>query len=85
MTRLRYDQLPAKVRAQVDSALAGRRAAVRPPAVARAGPARLPARGRWRCHICSEILTAWAAAERHADTEHGGARLECLLELEATK
>lgn len=29
----------------------------------------------WRCSVCGEVLTPWAAAERHAD-EHGGARLE---------
>lgn len=29
----------------------------------------------WRCHTCGATFTAYAPAERHADT-HGGARLE---------
>ena len=45
--------------------------------------------GRWRCegaYGCGEILTSWAAAERHVDTAHAnefgghGARLSYLLE-----
>jgi transposase-like protein len=37
-----------------------------------------PAAGRgnrWTCHTCGADFTAWAKAQRHADT-HGGARLE---------
>lgn len=30
---------------------------------------------RWRCHTCGQTFTAYAPAERHADS-HGGARLE---------
>lgn len=32
---------------------------------------------RYRCHTCGATFTAWALAERHADT-HGGARIEVL-------
>jgi hypothetical protein len=33
---------------------------------------------RYRCGTCGAMFTAWAPAERHADT-HGGARLEMVL------
>lgn len=39
-------------------------------------------RARWVCYSCGEILESWAAAERHADS-HGGARLECLQDVQA--
>jgi transposase-like protein len=32
---------------------------------------------RYRCATCGATFTAWATAERHADT-HGGARLDWL-------
>lgn len=35
-------------------------------------------KARWRCQHCSRIFTAWAPAQRHADS-HGGARLETIL------
>lgn len=34
---------------------------------------------RYRCHTCGAEFTAWAAAQRHADS-HGGARLELVLD-----
>lgn len=34
---------------------------------------------RWRCHSCGELLTAWAAAERHAD-QNRHHRIEVLLD-----
>lgn len=41
-------------------------------------PAR-PGRMQYRCHACQAVLPSWAAAERHVDSEHGTARLECIL------
>lgn len=35
-------------------------------------------RRSWRCAKCGTVSTAWAAAQRHADT-HGGARVEVML------
>jgi hypothetical protein len=36
---------------------------------------------RWKCNTCSELFTAYAAAERHVDEQHRpGARIECLIE-----
>jgi len=38
----------------------------------------------YRCHTCGErITTGWEAAQRHADTHPGGARID--LDLEATR
>lgn len=34
---------------------------------------------RWRCHTCGETFTAYAAAQRHADTT-GHRRLDAILE-----
>ena len=36
---------------------------------------------RWtyRCHTCDERFTSWAAAERHADTHDGSARIDLEL------
>lgn len=49
---------------------------------ASAGTARPPSLStradRYRCGTCGAMFTAWAPAERHADT-HGGARLEMVL------
>ncbi len=35
-------------------------------------------RPRWRGHTCGQTFTAWAAAQRHADS-HRGARLKAIL------
>jgi len=61
---LRFEDLPASVRAQIagqvpDVSLTRRK---RPRAEVR-GP------GRWRCHVCGVISTSWAAATRHSDEE----------------
>jgi hypothetical protein len=62
--RIRADDLPAEVRRKI----VGR--ALRHVAPAR--PARptpdddLPA--RWRCHNCGAVFTAWAPAQRHANS-----------------
>lgn len=36
-------------------------------------------RARWRCHRCGQTFTAWAAAQRHTDTNPGHNRLEVIL------
>lgn len=41
---------------------------------------RTRSRQTWRCHNCGQILTSWAAAERHADTHLSGARLDLDLD-----
>jgi len=62
-----YDDLPPKVRAQIDAA--------DPPAAPRRAR-RKPHTITMRCHACRATFTGtYASIERHADT-HGHARLE---------
>jgi hypothetical protein len=57
---MRYEDLPAAMRAQVDAELGKtpkRRTSQR---AARSGTT-----SRWKCASCAETFTSWAAAERH--------------------
>lgn len=65
-----YDDLPSRVRTQIDAQLGSATAPKR--ARARGGG------GHWRCARCPERFTAWATAERHAD-ETGHCRIELEL------
>lgn len=75
---MRYEQLPAALRSQVDAKV-GR--------AQRAPRARTPRRGRppggqrWRCPQCPdrEPFTAYATVERHVRDEHGHGRIEAAV------
>lgn len=38
----------------------------------------MPSKLSWRCATCGEVLTSWAASERHVDREHRAGRLDIL-------
>ncbi len=70
--RVRLDQLPPKVRAQVLAQLDTRPRRSR-------GSAGTVRGGKWRCHTCGTVSTTWTGAQRHADTE-GHRRIDCVLD-----
>lgn len=80
MTRLA--DLPAEVRAKIQSG----NARVRGPAVPHRAPSR-PAGPRstspqFRCFTCRETFVAWAPAERHGRANVGHRRIETLFAVE---
>jgi hypothetical protein len=76
--RVRLDDLPAAVRARV---VAQAHPVDERATIARKERATSAAGGlRWRCHRCGATFSAWAPAERHANGEHGGGRVELLLD-----
>jgi len=80
MTKLRVEDLPPKLRAQVLASDAGGTPAL--PAEERGertgGAARSPG-PRYCCHTCGELFERYGQTiEKHADTHHG-ARLEAIL------
>jgi hypothetical protein len=80
MTRptLHLDDLPVGVRARVVAQ--ARPLDERTTSGTATERASVAAGGRWRCHQCGRIETAWAPIERHANDEHHGARVELLLD-----
>jgi hypothetical protein len=61
--RIRADDLPAEMRRKI----VGRVVRLAPPSTNRPTPNDdLPA--RWRCHHCGAVFTAWAPAQRHANS-----------------
>lgn len=72
---MRYDELPARARAQVDAALGAPKATRTTRRAAPADP-----NARYRCHECGAVIARYTAAQRHVDTEHSvGARLDLIL------
>lgn len=69
---MRYEDLPAGVRAQVDRKVGA-------PAKQRRGKGGGSTSGRasWRCANCGEVFTTWASVERHDPTH---TRIDCVLE-----
>lgn len=70
---VRYEDLPAAVRARIDAQDTTER---RTPAPRASGER--PTKG-WRCHTCGAHFTAWATVQRHMDEAHGGGRIEMVL------
>jgi hypothetical protein len=62
VTRLRLDQLPAAMRAQVEAAIGAPTKVPRTTAHVAAGRGHLP----YQCHACGRVAASWADAERHA-------------------
>lgn len=73
MTRVRFDDLPARVQAQIR---AGSAAVAPSPSRKRRTVASGPA--TWRCHTCGHTTDVWAHAERHAH-DHGHVRIELVV------
>jgi hypothetical protein len=71
---MRYEDLPAKLRAQVDSRL---NAPVKPKR--RKGGGSVANGNTWICHSCGSPFTVWAKAERHVDEDHGAGRLDIAI------
>lgn len=62
---MNYEDLPAALKRRVDAA-EGRA----PKKAAKGGGSRGGGGARWQCATCDEILTTWAAVDRH-DPKHG--------------
>lgn len=67
---IHYEDLPIAVRQRIKGA--------RREKVQRA-QSEFPSQRLWQCSACSEVLTSWAAAERHCD-EQGHRRIELVLD-----
>jgi len=78
VTRVRIEDLPPKLRKQIEEKAGEGEGGTRVSARQTRTP--VPGRGSpYRCHTCGATFTHYGAkAERHAD-EHGGARLEAIL------
>lgn len=69
---MKYSELPAHLRAQVDARVG------KPPAKRRGkGGGSTSGRATWKCATCSEVFTTWAAVDRHDPTH---CRIDCVLE-----
>jgi hypothetical protein len=80
MIRVRADELPPGRLRDAVARASGENAARASSVVRRR--ARGANRNRYTCATCGTTFSAWAPAERHADT-HGGARLA--LDLQAVR
>jgi hypothetical protein len=67
-------RLPKGARAVGRTELATNRG-IAPPRRARARDG-----SQWRCYRCKELFSAYATVERHVDREHGGGRIECVID-----
>lgn len=65
-----WEDLPASVRHRIQDHRTEERVRATSP---------MPGQSRWLCCGCGEVLTSWAAAERHAD-EQGHTRIELVLD-----
>lgn len=67
---MRYEDLPANVRQQVDRKIGS------PPKRPRGSSGLRAGHASWKCFTCDEIFTTWAAVERHDPTHP---RIDCVL------